>query len=307
MSTSSPVLRVQGTRLLLDGEPFYLQGLSFFNAVFNPAFNHGEDERLSWLRKFRGNGINMLRVWCQWDFPHRFADLAPDHALFDAEGNLREDHLRRLTDIIAAAASLGMVIEVTLFAQEQHRLLPVPAMERAARSMAGRLIPHRNVILQIWNERSLEVARCYDVVKAVDADRIVTNSPGVAGVLGDDEQNRMLDLLTPHTARGEVERFWEVAPRQVAALLETYRKPVIDDEPARTGLVEGGGIEGGTQPAQHIEQIRRVRAAGGYHVYHHDMFQNGYSHPATPPAGVPDPDFPFHRQVFAFLREQARW
>jgi hypothetical protein len=307
MSISSPVLQVQGTRLLLDGEPFYLQGLSFFNAVFNPAFNRGEDERLSWLRKFRGNGINMLRVWCQWDFPHRFADLAPDHALFDAEGNLREDHVRRLTDIIAAAASLGMVIEVTLFAQEQHRLLSVPAMEQAARSMAGRLIPHRNVILQIWNERSLEVARCYDVVKAVDADRIVTNSPGVAGVLGDDEQNRMLDLLTPHTARGEVERFWEVAPRQVAALLKTYRKPVIDDEPARTGLMEGGGIEGGTQPAQHIQQIRRVRAVGGYHVYHHDMFQNGYGHPATPPAGVPDPDFPFHRQVFAFLREQARW
>ena len=162
-------------------------------------------------------------------------------------------------------------------------------------------------ILQIWNEDSTEVTRYYEVIKALDPRRIVTNAPGFASDLGDETQNRLLDLLTPHTVR-RVERFWEQAPRQIASMLGRYKKPVIDDEPARTGIIQFGGIEGGTRPEQHIEHIRSVRAVGGYHTYHHDMFQSGYGHPATPPSGLPDPDFaPFHRQVFDFLRENKNW
>jgi len=145
------------------------------------------------------------------------------------------------------------------------------------------------------------------VIKALDPRRIVTNAPGFASDLGDETQNRLLDLLTPHTVR-RVERFWQRAPQQIASMLAKYKKPVIDDEPARTGIIQFGGIEGGTRPEQHIEHIRSVRAVGGYHTYHHDMFQSGYGHPATPPSGLPDPDFaPFHRQVFDFLRENKNW
>jgi hypothetical protein len=127
-------------------------------------------------------------------------------------------------------------------------------------------------------------------------------------VLGDDAQNEILDLLTPHTVRGGVDRFWETAPRQIAGLIEKFRKPVIDDEPARTGLVQFGGIEGGTKPEQHIAQVEAVRRAGGYHTYHHDMFQRAYGDPATPPLGLPDPDFsPFHRQVFDYLKAHLEW
>jgi hypothetical protein len=173
--------------------------------------------------------------------------------------------------------------------------------------MAERLLPYRNVILQIWNEDSTGVRDCYQAIKKVDDQRLVTNSPGFANDLGDDVQNQMLDLLTPHTVRRQAERFWQVAPRQIASLIETYQKPVIDDEPARTGIVKFGGIEGGTTPDQHIAQIVAVREVGGYHTYHHDMFQNGYGHPATPSHGIPDPDHPFHRRVFAFLRQHRAW
>jgi len=38
------------------------------------------------------------------------------------------------------------------------------------------------------------------------------------------------------------------------------------------------------------------------------MFQTGYSSPAIPPSGIPDPDFsPFHRQVFDHLRDHKQW
>jgi hypothetical protein len=307
---STRVLAIDGSRLLLDGQPFYFQGLSFFNAIYNPTFNRSEEERRRWLATFQANGVNALRVWCQWDFtaPRIFVDVAPERSMYNAEGEVQVAPLSTLTRIIEMMDSLGMVIEVTLFSHEKQPNLPVEAQERAARGMAERLRPYRNLILQIWNEDSTEVLRFFEAIKAVDPERIVTNSPGFAGELGDEAQNRALDLLTPHTARTGVDRFWEVAPQQIATLLERYGKPVIDDEPARNGTIQFGGIPGGTQPGQHIEQIRQVRALGGYHIYHHDMFQYGYGHPAIPPSGLPDPDFsPFHRQVLDYLRENPTW
>ncbi len=62
------------------------------------------------------------------------------------------------------------------------------------------------------------------------------------------------------------------------------------------------------RPERHIEQIRRVRALGAYHTYHHDMFQHNYGYATTPPSGVPDPDYsPFHRRVFDYLRDHRTW
>jgi len=313
MSNDQPktkTLSIAGTRLLLDGQPFPFQGLSFFNALYNPTFNASPEARDFWLRKFLANGVNALRVWCQWDFdpPRTYVDVAPEHTLYTEQGAVREAPFLRLAELLVAADRLGMVLEVVLFSQEHKPYLPVEVHRTATRQMVERLKPYRNLILQIWNEELRDVYECCAIAKSVDPARIVTNSPGVANVLGDDAQNTMLDLLTPHTVRGSVERFWEVAPAQLAGLLAKFNKPVIDDEPARNGLVQFGGIPGGTRPAQHIAQIEAVRRAGCYHLYHHDMFQRSYGDPATPPTGIPDPDFsPFHRQVFDYLQAHTRF
>jgi hypothetical protein len=309
MAAETRTWRVEGTRLLLDDAPFYWQGLSFFNALYNPVFTRSPADQEAWLVKFLENGVNALRVWCQWDFapPRSFVDVAPDHIMYTPEGQVRDKHFGTLVDLLLAADAYEMVIEVVLFSHEKQPNMSIEAQERAASEMAERLRPYRNVLLQIWNEDSTNVVRYCEAIKAQDRERIVTNSPGFANVLGDEAQNEMLDLLTPHTVRRGA-KFWEVAPEQIAGLLARYHKPVIDDEPARTGLVQFGGIEGGTHPTQHITQIQRVREVGGYHTYHHDMFQNGYGSPATPPTGIPDPDFrPFHRQVFDYLRDHKTW
>jgi hypothetical protein len=306
------VVGIDGTRLTLDGQPFPFTGLSFFNAIYNPNFNRTPQERLRWLQTFRDNGVNALRIWCQWDFPppRVFIDVTPERTMFTPAGDIRDEPFQTLTAIIEAADSLGMVLEVTLFSHEKQPNLPASVLERAARELTGRLLPYRNVILQIWNEDSTEVLRLYDAIKAIDPPRLVTNSPGFSNNLGDEEQNRRLDLLTPHTLRrsGPEGPFWEVAPRQIASLIEQFGKPVIDDEPARSGPVQFGGLEGGTTPEQHIEAIQGTRAVGGYPIYHHDMFQYGYDSPLTPPNGIPEPDFsPFHRRVFDYLRESKEW
>lgn len=307
----SPVLTISGTRLFLDGAPFYLQGLSFFNALYNASFNQSPEQRLHWLEVFSANGINCLRVWCQWNFeaPCNFADTSPSQTLYSRDGAILDETFRRLADLIEAAEKKGIVLEIVLFSlKKEERQLPIAALERAARMAAEYLIPYRGIILQIWNEQDLAWQRLFEAIKSIDKHRLVTSSPGDAGVLGDPAHNRAMDLLTPHTVRTSAGPFWEEAPRQIAGLLAEYGKPVIDDEPARCGTLLFGGIEGGTLPWQHIEQLRRVRAVGGYHVYHHDMFQFPYGSPSTPPDGIPAPNFsPFHSQVFAYLRDHPRW
>lgn len=307
------IFSIEGTQLLLDGAPFYFQGLSFFNAIYNPTFQSNAVARQAWLQTFKDNGISALRVWCQWDFspPRTFVDVGPETTMYTDQGEIVDEHFDRLAGLILDADQLEMVIEVVAFSHEKipgEENLPVPEQEKAIAALTQRLRPYRNVLMQIWNEDSTNVVRHAEIVKAEDPDRVVTNSPGFAGNLGDAAQNRALDLLTPHTVRGRAERFWEVAPQQIADLLATYGKPVIDDEPARTGIVQFGGIEGGTRPEYHIAQIAAVRSVGGYHTYHHDMFQRSYGAPSTPPTGIPEPDFsPFHRAVFDYLRDHPTW
>jgi hypothetical protein len=315
---ATKVLGVKGTRLTLDGQPFFWQGLAFFNALYNPSFNKSDEDRLAWLRKFKANGICVLRFWCQWDFPprHKNVDLSPDATMYTETGEIRETSWQRLAALLTAADSLGMVIEISMFQAEKNPyFLPVSAMERAVRELTRRLRPYGNLIQQIWSEHNVEWKRYFDIIKETDSDRIVTSGPGFTiysgrpfDHIGDDDMNRTLDLLTPHTMRTEAYPFWYIAPSQIEYLLDTYKKPVIDDSPARTGPVMFGGIEGGTKPEQHIEHIRRVRAVGGYHNYLHDMFQSGYGSELTPPSGIPDPDFrAFHRQVFDYLRDHPTW
>ena len=55
-------LTIDGTHFRLDGQPFPYQGLSFFNAIYNDAFNRDDAARVAWLRTFRRYGINVLRV-----------------------------------------------------------------------------------------------------------------------------------------------------------------------------------------------------------------------------------------------------
>jgi hypothetical protein len=303
-------LAVDGKRFLLDGKVFPYTGLSFFNAIYNPAFNADSPARLAWLTKFQTHGVNVLRVWCQWDNGNGFVDASPTSTMYDRDGYLRETPLATLKAILADADRLGMCLEIVLFAQESYIAkirLRVPSDQRAVATLTRELSPFRNATFQIWNEHSdARVLPLLKAIKAIDPERLVTNSPGYAGVLGSDEENRVLDYLTPHTTR--MGRYWEAAPDEVASLRKKFGKPVVDDEPARNGTTQFGGPQGDTSSFDHIVQILNVWRNGGYPTYHHDMFQTGYGTPSCPPSGIPDPEFnPYHRTVFDFLTRRERF
>jgi hypothetical protein len=299
-------LEAKGPELFWRGAPFKFRGLSFFNALFNRSFNLDDDQRALWLDRFAGVGVTALRCWCQWDFcsPFSFADVGPENSVFDNEGGLRPRFVPLLFNLAEAMERRGMVLELTLFSQERRPNLPLPALVKAAAALTLELKGWDNVLVQVWNECSLGIRRIVEAIRGADPARLVTSSPGYSGDLGTPEHNMALDVLTPHTVRQPPALFWVEAPRQVRMLIERYGKPVIDDEPARTGMVAFGGILRGTSPEQHIAHFVGTEEAGGHYTYHHDMVQGGYGSPSTPPSGIPDPDFSsFHRTVLrAFSR-----
>lgn len=303
-------LTVSGTRFLLDGKPFPYTGVSFFNAIYNPTFNTSSEARIAWLKKFQSYGINVLRVWCQWDNARGFVDASPKNTMYEADGSLRVAHLATLKAILADADKLGVCVEVVFFSHESFREdLRVGNAERAVTELTRELTPFRNAAFQVWNEHTdPRVLPLVKIIKALDPKRLVTNSPGFSSVLGSDEENATLDFLTPHTSRQGKGRHWEVAPRELEGLLKKFNKPVVDDEPARNGTSQFGGPKGETSPYDHIVQILNVWRVGAYPTYHHDMFQTGYGSPACPPSGVPDPEFsPYHREVFEFLKLRDKY
>ena len=87
-STAQGVLSTHGTRFLLDGKPFPYTGYSFFNAIYNKDFNSSIEARQSWLTKFKSYGVNVLRVWNQWDNRRGFADVCAECNMLAPDGSL---------------------------------------------------------------------------------------------------------------------------------------------------------------------------------------------------------------------------
>jgi hypothetical protein len=305
-------LTVQGRGFLLDGKPFPFTGISFFNAVHNKAFNESSSARREWMRKFKRWGINVFRVWGQWDNPRGFVDSCATCTLYFPDGRLRMEHVERLKAICADADAEGIVIEVVLFSQESwHTNIRVSgdAADNAVAAVTKELMPFRNVVIQIWNEFDERTLDHVKTVRSVDAKRLVTNSPGVAGVLtGMRGEEQALDFLTPHTTRQGAAPHWEIAPKEIQYLLTRFNKQVVDDEPARNGTPQFGGPKNATDPYDHILQIAEVLRMGAYIVYHHDMFQLGGDSKSIPPNGIPDPEFnPYHRKVLEFISKSERY
>ena len=303
-------IEVKGTGFIFNGKPFEYTGISFFNALYNDEFNRSEEIRRQWIRKFSDYRINVFRIWCQWDNARGFIDSGKDKTMYRADGSLNEAHLARLKELISDAGTEGSVILLVLFSRESWKeniRLSDEASDKAVEALTKALKPYRNLIFQVWNEHNYRTLDYLKIIKSIDPERIVTNSPGYAGDLGSLEENGALDYLSPHTTRDD-NRHWEVAAEEISYLIRKFGKPVVDDEPARKGTSQFGGPKNPVKPTDHILHIYNIWKAGGYIIYHHDMFQTGYGNEAVPPNGIPAPGFSeYHDQVFGFLRNKERY
>lgn len=309
-SQGENAISIKGTGFVMNGEPFEYTGLSFFNALYNPEFNKNSDTRLKYIKVFKEHGISILRIWCQWDNGTGFVDSGPTKTIYNQDGSLKPELVERMKDILTDADKQGMVILFVLFSRESWNAnirLSDQASEMAVENITKELVQHRNLAFQVWNEFNYRPVEYYNIIKLKDPARLVTNSPGYGGDLGSDEENQKMDFLSPHTTRTD-DQHWEVATNEINQLIQKFRKPVVDDEPARRGTPQYGGPKSPTSPNDHILHIYNVWKAGGYVIYHHDMFQTGYGSDAVPANGIPAPGFSaYHDQVFDFLKNKNRY
>lgn len=307
ISQHSPVVGIKGTDFTLNQKPFDFIGISFFNALYNPAFNSNEGAQLNFLKRLGSTGITVIRIWSEWNNDLGFVDVCDSCTLYLPDGTLRPQYLSRLKTLLAATASLGMVVELVLFSSEsRNKILTDKAADKAVEEITIALKPYRNVTFQIWNEYDYRTPEYYTIIKQNDPSRIVSNSPGGGSTLGNDNENTILDYLSPHTTRQG--KHWQKAAEEIKGLIVKFKKPVVDDEPARNGTRKFGGPADTSSPFDHILHIYNVWKAGGHVIYHHDMFQTGKGSKAVPPAGLPDPNFSeYHKVVFDFLKLQKRY
>jgi hypothetical protein len=303
----SSVIAIKDTRFSLDEKPFEFFGISFFNALYNPAFNKSEADQLQWLQKFKNTGITVLRIWAEWNSSLGFVDVADSCILYNRDGSLKPLYLSRLKRLLEATASQNMVVEIALFSAESKDIkLSDASADKAVENITKALKPYRNITFQIWNELDYRTLDYYRIIKQHDPARLVSNSPGGGGTLGNDKENSVLDYLSPHTSRHG--KHWEEAVEEIRGLMAKFKKPVVDDEPARNGTPKFGGPKDGSHPFDHILHIYNVSKVGGYSIYHHDMFQTGKGSPAVPPSGIPDPDFSeYHKAVFEFIKVHKKY
>ena len=304
------VISLKGTNFEMNGKPFEFTGVSFFNAIYNTEFNKSSKDRQLWIKKFNDYGINVFRVWCQWDNSLGLIDAGKDQTMYMSDGSLKNDVLGTLQEVLKDADDQGTVLLLALFSRESWReniRLSDLASDRAVAELTKALKPYRNLVFQVWNEHNYRTLDYLKIIKQIDPDRIVTNSPGYSGDLGSQDENFKLDYLSPHTSR-EDENHWEIASKEIAYLIQKFNKPVVDDEPARNGTFHFGGPKIQTLPLDHILHIYNVWKVGGYVIYHHDMFQTGYGNEAIPINGIPSPGFSaYHDQVFNILKEKEKY
>jgi hypothetical protein len=263
-------ITITGSCFLLDGSPFHYTGISFYNAIYNPTFNKSSEDRRKWMQKFQKYGINVLRIFSEWNMKEPWIDTCPDCSLFYPDGRLREQNVGRLKEILTDADAVGMVVQLEIFqhvAWSQGKLGATDedrgkTAERLLPVLTRELAPYRNLTFQMFGEMTYRTVELTKLVKATDPKRLVTNSPGGSSVLGTAKENEALDYLAPHTTRQNRGRHWEIAPREVAYLIARYSKPVVDDEPARNGTREFGGPPPRRPPTPTIRSCRSMRFGG---------------------------------------------
>src|SRR5262249_48255643 len=160
-------------KILVDGQPTFLTGVSLFDALGSAPPRDADLDALGpW-------GVNTVRVWAHWHTP-----------VYQSDGALTADGRLRLLALAGRLQSRSLILElvvlrpgqlpgqpVAVFASEAARLKAVEAITETLR-------PFRNVLFDLYNEHdhpdgpiSHAAARALrDRVKAIDPSRLAARS-----------------------------------------------------------------------------------------------------------------------------------
>lgn len=184
-SVSAQILEIDAEAFLLDGKSFDMWGVRMASASQSEAYTK---DLISNLDEYRSSGINCISVFVQGS-SGGFSDP------FGAKGSsIEKAHWDRLTRIITECGKRDMVVIVGIFYQrtikdpEICNLSSEEDIHNAVRLISKKLLPYRNVIINIANEQNSGHYKSYKPfafnrpeniislcreVKGVDPERIV--------------------------------------------------------------------------------------------------------------------------------------
>jgi hypothetical protein len=244
-------LRVSGTRFLKpDGSVFHWRGISAFRLLEFVA--HGrEKDADAYLRWAASKRLNVVRVFAMAD---GIFQLAP------------EDGLRALPRLLEIARTHGIFVEVVAFTGTSVIKTDRAAFVKAIGAICAR---HPNALLELANEpgHPTQAKEMHDPAHLQSLLPLVPKEVPVA--LGSVEYHDGFaagTYVTWHSPRGGD---WVKKVAEGAALLEKFRKPVINDEPIGAADKPEPGRRD-NDPARFRAAAAAMRRAGLGATFHYD-------------------------------------
>lgn len=244
-------ITADGGFFAIDGVPTYLNGISYYGAQSISTASFVTQD----LDDMVADGFNWMRVWGFWATPSGL-----DVSIMTHDGQVREPYMTRLETLITECNSRGIIVDVSLTRDAGRDWVgPWNQTEHLAcvQTLSQRLLPYRNVYIDISNERDIgddryvslsECGQLIDAIKAIDPDRLCTASsvPGSQSQLADFKNVAHMDFITPHLCRHDG------CSAQTIGTVEDYlewmsnlgwRIPVHLQEPFRRGYTTYNPVE----------------------------------------------------------------
>jgi len=228
-TASAQRLAVAGDRFVVDDSPRFLTFISYFGAM-------GAADVVADFQFLKDAGFDGVRIW---------PNSPEGPQLMRGDGRLDPSGLSRLLAILDRASERRLIVDVSFTAEHISGMSAV-VYRSAIASATDALLPYRNVLIDIENERNLygpfgrplaasDVAAIAATIKRIDPARIVTasNSQDMpAGAASQFTSDTGLDVTAYHDPRiGS----WYAAG-QIQSVVDALRRngrPVYLQEPTR--------------------------------------------------------------------------
>lgn len=258
-------LRVEGSHLLVNGQPTKLWGVRVANALED---DEHAGRLVAELDSYADHGINALTWFLQ-------GGSSGTTNAFQEDGSLETTYLPRMDRLLHEADRRGMVVVVGYF--YQHRPLrprDQASVERSVTAATAWLPPYPHVIVNVVNEYHAAgyaatrdvypfndpsaINRLIDVARAADPKRIVgANAKG-------------LELVLPVARHAEVALHDDPGIAEELLFAHQIGKPVVDVECGGFALDIGNpGIFSRDAVIFYQAQVRSAHALPGKSVFFH--------------------------------------
>ncbi|MDD4227538.1 MAG: hypothetical protein WCY58_11110 [Mariniphaga sp.] len=171
-TTNPEVLTIRGNQFYLNGENIGMWGIRVASASQS---DENTDKLISVLDEYKSHGVNSINVYVQGSsggFSDPFIDNGKD---------IQEDHLRRLLRIVEECEKRSIVPVVGIFYQRAmagydsvRNLESREDVYHAVETVTTRLMPYRNLIINIANEQNSSIYRHFKALDFTDPQHIIS-------------------------------------------------------------------------------------------------------------------------------------